>query len=127
MILLRCVFQTVSVPEDAIPATLICNTPFPDDTYMNITWNLQFSSVSAGRVSLVDHFLPPPVMKSQINATERDLLIAHDTWEQHGKSAVHDATTGNSSFCHISFLAGLMGHRTEGAHPWTRFLTAVLV
>ncbi|KAJ9107516.1 hypothetical protein QFC21_000972 [Naganishia friedmannii] len=90
------VVRNAAGPKDTMPIPVnreICATynndtvaqRFPEDnTHINVTWNLQFSSVSAGRVSLVDHFLPPRVMESQINITERDLLIAHDAWEQHG-------------------------------------------
>lgn len=57
------------------------------------------------------------------NATERETIIAQDYWEQTGKWLNVSLVPARLTPYDCRPVAGLTGHRTEGAHPWTRFLT----
>lgn len=59
----------------------------PDATHINVTWDVQFSAISAGRVNLLTGFASPDAQPLAANATEHEVLIAQDAWEQQGKFA----------------------------------------
>lgn len=57
------------------------------------------------------------------NATEQQMIVAQDSWEQTGKWVIVLLISARLTPYDFRPAAGLTGHRTEGAHPWTRFLT----
>lgn len=60
--------------------------PFPTDaTHIDLTWNLQFSAITAGQVRVLTSFIGSTAPGFKPNSTERDTIIDHDFWEQTGR------------------------------------------
>ena len=94
-----------------------------DVTHLDLTWNLQFSAVTAGRVKLMTNIIGSTTPSFEPNATEQEMIVAQDSWEQTGKWEIVSLMSAGLIPSGFRLAAGLTGHRTEGAHPWTRFLT----
>ncbi|GHJ86003.1 hypothetical protein NliqN6_2405 [Naganishia liquefaciens] len=106
--------QNPAGPKEIVPLPVnqrICGRPAnagiarSRENHLDIAWDIQFSAISAGRANLLTGFASPIPEPPKANATQRQIAQAQDEWEQQ---------------------VGLLGHRTEGAHPRTRLLTSAL-
>ncbi|WRT66037.1 uncharacterized protein IL334_002989 [Kwoniella shivajii] len=94
-------------PKDvhALPVTRHnCSSSIePDPETFAVNYTLRFSSLTPGRVNLLNNFIQP--QRVSHNATDFEKAHAHNNWEQ---------------------TSGVFGAKAEGTHPWRRFIINVI-
>lgn len=95
-----------------------------DTKVLRVEHTVRFSSLTLGRVHLLEEYNtsrgPKPV-----NATINELAEDHNTWQQIGEHRSKELKTHWSGTL-TRRLAGLLGDRTEGYHPWRRLFVSLI-